>query len=122
MGMYTRVVFGVMVTDDLGYFERLSASKTPAALGFFRALGAHHKNPHVVSFDTVDDPVHVVGVEVGYGSGGHCAVPLETIARPAQEWTDRYEACLKALPANVQADLAAAGLVVPKFHVLAGPN
>lgn len=117
MGMYVHVVFGVMLTDDLGYSH--SVSKQTQA--FLEQLGDSHSNPNIVSFKTVDEPVHCVGVYIkGTDYGAMTSIPLANLSHNASHWMNAFQQCLHNLPLEIQNDVAK--LKLPAFHIIAGVN
>lgn len=117
MGMYVHVVFGVMLTNDLGDFKNIS----PQTKSFLEQLGSSHTNPNLVSFHTVDEPAHCVGVYVG-GTDYEAmkSIPLSKLTQDATHWMTLFQQCVSQLPPFVQSDIAQ--LQSPAFHVISGVN
>lgn len=117
MGMYVNMYFGVMITDDLGYFQ----TKDKDVIAHFKALGADHSASGVESFRTVDDPCHIVGVWVfGDSYSAMDSTDVSEFSVPEQEWLDRYQNAVDSLPATLQPKVLAMG--APRFHMIAGIN
>lgn len=117
MGMYVNMYFGVMITDDLGYFNTSDTD----VIAHFEALGSNHSAPGVQSFRTVDDPCHIVGVWVfGNSYGAMDSADVSEFSAPEQEWLDRYQKAVDSLPAKLQPKVLAMG--APRFHMIAGIN
>ena len=117
MGMYVNMYFGVMITDDLGDFN----TRDKDVIAHFKALGANHSAAGVESFQTVDDPCHIVGVWVfGDSYSAMDSTDVSEFSVPEQDWLNSYQNAVNSLPVNLQPKILAMG--EPRFHMIAGIN